>query len=280
MRGRCALVLLAMATTLTACGASSTTVVTVVVTVPPAASTPNTAATATRTVELAQLATALAPTAPPAATPRPAITPPPSVSAGSPTAAAASTTPVASTLKVVAQGYGQNERSVGYAFVVENADPKTAIDFTQYRVSAYDATGKVVRTDASYIAVVYPGQRLGIAGELYLPQNVRIINVDFDVSGGRTRPFDGASPLAAENVLFQGDPLSGGLVTGVVRSTFPQDLKNVTVSAIAYDARGVIIGGGQKLIDRVPASNIAAAEVPVTLTGQPARVEMYPTISL
>ncbi len=263
---------------LVGCG-STTSVVTVVVTVPPSSPTPNAAATATRTSELSQLATALAPT-------------PVSTAASRPSAAAASLAPPANaspaiaappspgTLKVVAQGYGQNDRDVGYALIVENSDATSAIDFTQFRVSAYDATGKVLRTETSYIPVVYPGQRLGIAGDLYLPQNVRIVNVDFDVSPGRTRAFEGVSPLSVADVLFQGDPLSGALITGVVKSTFPQDLKNVSVSAIAYDDRGVIIGGGQKALDRVPANGVTAAEVPVTVTGTPARVELYPTIAI
>ncbi|MCA1725692.1 MAG: hypothetical protein LC748_15880 [Thermomicrobia bacterium] len=50
---------------------SGRTVVTVVVTNPPATAGINTAATATRAVELAQLATALAPTASPISTPKP-----------------------------------------------------------------------------------------------------------------------------------------------------------------------------------------------------------------
>lgn len=265
---------------LVGCG-SGTTVVTVVVTNPPATPEVNAAATATRAVELAQLATALAPIAPPVGAPRPTGT----VAASSaivPTVPAGSAipTPQPGSLKVVAQGYGQNERSIGYAFVVENADPGMVVDFSQFRVSAFDATGKMLRMNTSYITAVFPSQRLGIAGELYLEQNTRIINVDFALSPGRARPFEGASPLSAETVVFRGDPLSNAMITGVVTSTFPQDVKNVAVSAIAYDARGVIIGGGQKILDRVPANGQATAEVLVTVNGFPARVEMYPTLSL
>ncbi|MGI8856499.1 MAG: hypothetical protein ACR2JW_12165 [Thermomicrobiales bacterium] len=263
---------------LVGCG-STTSVVTVVVTVPPSSPTPNAAATATRTSELTQLATALAPTPVPTTGTRSSAVAVASLAPPANASPAVAATSSPSALKVVAQGYGQNDRDVGYALVVENSDTKSAIDFTQFRVSAYDATGKVLRTETSYIAVVYPGQRLGVAGDLYLPQNVRIVNVDFDVSPGRARPYEGASPLSMESALFQGDPLSGALITGVVKSTFPQDLKNVSVSAIAYDDRGVIIGGGQKALDRVPA-NGQAAEVPVTVVGSPARVEMYPTISI
>jgi len=260
---------------------SGRTVVTVVVTNPPATAGINTAATATRVVELAQLATALAPTASPISTPKPtgittgSSTPPQTAPAG-----AAIPPPQTGSLKVVAQGYGQNERSIGYAFIVENADAKTAVDFSQIRVTAFDADSKVLRTTASYIAIVYPGQRLGVAGELFLTDNTPVTKVDVALSPGRARPFEGVSPLSADTAIFQGDPLSRGMITGVVKSAFPQELKTVAVSAIAYDAGGAIIGGGQMILDRVPANDQAAAEVPVTVSGLPARVELYPAISM
>jgi len=265
---------------LVGCG-SGTTVVTVVVTNPPATPGINTAATATRTVELAQLATALAPTAPSVGTPKPTGF----TTGSSPTLptippGAAIPTPQMGSLKVVAQGYGQNERSIGYAFIVENADAKTAVDFSQFRASAFDAAGTVLRTEVRYVAVIFPGQRLGVAGELFLTDTTRVVKVDVALSPGRARPFEGTSPLAAETVIFQGDPQSNGMITGVVKSAFPQEVKNVAVSAIAYDAGGALIGGGQMVLDRVPANGQAAVEVPVTVASLPARVELYPTISM
>jgi len=265
---------------LVGCG-SGTTVVTVVVTNPPATPGINTAATATRTVELAQLATALAPTAPSVGTPKPTgFTPGSSPTLPTVPAGAAIPTSQMTSLHIIAQGYGQNERSVGYAFIVENADAKTAVDFSQFRASAFDAAGTVLRTEARYIAVIFPGQRLGVAGELFLTDTTRVTNLEVTLSPGRARPFEGTSPLAAETVIFQGDPLSNGMITGVVKSAFSQEVKNVAVSAIAYDAGGAIIGGGQMVLDRVPANGQAAAEVPVTVSGLPARVELYPTISM
>jgi hypothetical protein len=266
------LLLGAFALLLVGCGASSTAVVTVVVTVPPGTPTPNAAATATRSVELSQLATALAPTSVPTTTPRPVNTPVPSPSAAPVTPTAA---PAAS-LKVVEQGFGQNDRSIGFAFVVENSDPKMAVDFSQYRISAFDATGKVMRTDASYIPVVFPGQRIGIAGEFALAQDARIVNVDFTLTPGRARPFDGGSPITTENVSFQGSPDTGEIVTGIVKNAYAQDIRNVQVYAIAYDGRGVIIGGGQKLVDRAPgAGGQAPVDVTITTVGIPTRVELY-----
>jgi hypothetical protein len=260
---------------LAGCGASATTVVTVVVTLPPGTPTANAAVTTTRTAELSQLATVLAPTATLAPTPRPSATAPPSATA---LPAAAPTAAPAGTLNVVQQGFGQDGRSVGYAFVAENPDPKLAIDFSQYRVTAYDAAGTVLRTDTSFIPVIFPGQRIGVAGEFAIAVDVRIVNVDFTVTPGGARPFEGQSPLTTANAVFQSDPTTGALVTGVVANAYPQDVRNVSVYAIVYEARDVIIGGGQKVIDRIlGAGGQAGIEVTVTVIGNPARVELYAT---
>ncbi|MCA1666707.1 MAG: hypothetical protein LC793_04760 [Thermomicrobia bacterium] len=91
-----------------------------------------------------------------------------------------------------------------------------------------------------------------MAGELSLPQNIRTVNVDFALSPGRA---------------------------GVLKSDFSADMKNVAVSAIAYDVRGVIIGGGQTSLGRVPAMGQAAVAVPVIVTGLSVRVAIYPALS-
>jgi hypothetical protein len=207
---------------------------------------------------------------------RPANTPAPAASA----AAASPTAAPTSALKVVEQGYGQHNRSIGFAFVVENTDPAMAVDFSQYRIAAYDAAGTVMRTDVAPISVIFPGQRIGIAGEFAIAQDARIVNVDFTLTPGRARPFSGQSPLTTGDVVFQGDPESGALVTGVVTNTYAQDVRAVQVYAVAYDARGVIVGGGQKRIDRIPgAGGQAGVDVTMTVLSVPDHIELYATFA-
>ncbi len=65
----------------------------------------------------------------------------------------------------------------------------------------------------------------------------------------------------------------------MVSSAAKKDLKEIRVSAIAYDKAGNIIGAGSTYLDFVPAGGQAAVEVSVTTSAEPDRVELYPTLS-
>ncbi|MCA1666708.1 MAG: hypothetical protein LC793_04765 [Thermomicrobia bacterium] len=126
---------------------SGTTVVTMVVTNPPATPTINAAATATRG--------RTCPTRHRACSHPSGHHDPPDNRRVTPTMLPATRrvarpTPPPGSLKVVAQGYGQNARRIGYAFIVQNADPNTAVDFSPFRVSAFDAAGEVLSVNTGH----------------------------------------------------------------------------------------------------------------------------------
>jgi hypothetical protein len=51
------------------------------------------------------------------------------------------------------------------------------------------------------------------------------------------------------------------------------------VFALAYDRRGVVIGGGDTYLDAIRAKGRSDVEVRVTVPAAPARVELYATLS-
>lgn len=209
------------------------------------------------------------PTAAPTATPAPTATEEPE-----PTP-----TPAPQALNVIAKGFGQGEYgSLGFGFIVENPNPGLAVEDSRYQVAVYDANGTVIGTDSSYITVLFPGQKLGIAGQVFLPDGATAASIDVQVKPGQYEPFDPVPTFTTENVQYVGDQYFPK-VTGIVKSPYQKDLEHIRVSAIAYDANGAIIGGGFTFLDFVPAGGQAAAEVSVTTTGAPASVEMYPSIS-
>ena len=196
----------------------------------------------------------------------------------SPTAPPPTPTPAPQILAIVTHGFGQDERSVGWAFIVENPNADLAIVNSRYQVAAYDASGTVLETDSGYIPIVLPGERLGIASELFLNEGQVVERIDVQVKTGRFEPLEVTSLFATENVTYLPDRYFPK-VTGIVVSSATRDLENLRVSAIAYDAAGNIIGGGFTYVDFVPALGRAAVEVSVTVSAAPARVELYPTIS-
>ncbi|MEI6778922.1 MAG: hypothetical protein WCK70_18640, partial [Chloroflexales bacterium] len=83
-------------------------------------------------------------------------------------------------------------------------------------------------------------------------------------------------PMTSENLAF----MSGDkpLVTGMLHNPYSRDLLDLPVMAILYRNDGTIIGGGSAKVPFVPKGGQAAAEVPVLVDGDVARVELYPRI--
>lgn len=69
-------------------------------------------------------------------------------------------TPKPEAIQLVAQGFGQDDRDLGFAFLVENPNVGFAIERSQYQVAAYDDAGTVLKTDSGYIKLIVASQTL------------------------------------------------------------------------------------------------------------------------
>jgi hypothetical protein len=179
-------------------------------------------------------------------------------------------------LTVVAHGFGQDGIAVGVGFVVENPNQNLALESSQYQIGAYDSAGRVLKTDSGYIERLEPGERVGIADDLYLPDGTIMARLDVQLQMGEILPSAKRTPvMTAANVAYLPDRYFPK-VTGTILNSEPRDQSFIRVSALLYDASGQIIGGGYTYVDFVPANGQAAAEVSVDVAGQPARAELWP----
>lgn len=185
-------------------------------------------------------------------------------------------------LKVTLKGGGMSGTSTiqyGYAFLLENPNPSTAFERTQYQVALYDAAGIVLKTDSGYITFLAPGEKTAVADNMYLDAGAKPVRLDVQVKPGKSQVLKEIVPnFTTENVTYKPDRFSSK-VTGVIRSPFKKDLSDLHVSAVAYDANGAIIGGGFTFLKFVPAGGAAAVEVSITTAGTPVKVELYPALS-
>lgn len=198
----------------------------------------------------------------PSASPSPTRTPPPAPQA----------------ISIVAKGYGQNGRSVGFSFIVENSNQGMSVTNSNYQVAAYDSAGSVLKADSGYIEVILPGQRLGVSGSIFLPEGATISRLDTQVKPGTFKAAEAQATFTAENIMYRPDRFAPK-VTGVIKSPFPKDAKAIYVGAIPYDAQGNIIGGGFTFLDFVPANGQAAVEILVTTSSPPAKVDLFPAVT-
>lgn len=181
-------------------------------------------------------------------------------------------------LAVTKAGFGQSGTSVGLAVLVQNANAAFAIQGTRLDLTAFDAAGKAQAARSGIIAVVLPSQVRTIGVQVDVPAGVKIARIEAKASGGQYLPVVKQSPsFGVENVAYSAG--SPGKVTGAVVSPFPTGFSNVYVGAVAYDAKGEIVGGGGLTVDSVPANGRKNVEVPVTTSSPPARVELYPSFT-
>jgi hypothetical protein len=154
----------------------------------------------------------------------------------------------------------------------------------EYQVVAYDARGAVIATDDHFLEAILPGEQLGVAGDLLVPPEATVASIDVQLKANETLPFDGnvpegtRSPLGSTGVTYQDGYVP--TVTGMITNALDTDVTEVVVHAVAYDAQGAIIGGGMTYVAFIPAGGKAAAEVYVTTSSRPARVELYPTVTI
>lgn len=186
-------------------------------------------------------------------------------------------------LEVAAQGFGQAQpsvggaRQVGLAFVLENPNDGHAAEGGQYRATLYSADGQVVAVEEGNTGALLPKQALGVARELLLPQDATVDRVEVQVRASNFVETELKELLLAENVELQ-ETQSAFVATGEIVNPYPVELRNLRVSAIAYDEDGEIIGGGLTTLDRLPAEGLAPVRVIVAAAEKPAIVELHAAV--
>lgn len=181
-------------------------------------------------------------------------------------------------LELLGQGVGSSEFGSGFGILVRNPNTGYALENSRYRITGFDAAGNVVATDEGYIEVLLPGQTLGIGGSLFAAGDSPIATTEALVKAGDFIASDSTAIFTTENVAYVPGDFSSE-VTGTILNPHNAEVSDLRVSAVAYDAADQIIGGGFTFLDFVPAAGSAAASVPVTTNGEPARVELYAALS-
>lgn len=201
---------------------------------------------------------------------------------GAPVDPPAPTPPAPQGLQIVAKGFGQDGRWIGYGFVLQN-NQSNAIGDIEYQVAAYDAGGKVIDTDHSFVEIMYPGEQLGVGGDMVLPEGKEATRIEVQARSSQAPNPDyaelGSNPLSASNVNYEPSEYFP-TVTAEIINRLGQPITTVKVSAIIYDASGAIIGGGYGYLDFIPANDASAIKIAVHSNGQPARIDVYPMLTI
>lgn len=184
----------------------------------------------------------------------------------------------AQALELVSYGFGEDDFGIGYGFLVRNLNTTESIENGRFRLTVFDADGKVIGTDEGYLNLLLPEQTWGHGGSLFTSGEAAIGTIEVQVSGGDLVAAEGILPFSTENVAFvPGDFTSE--VTGSIINPYPEEVTDLRVTALAYDEADQIIGGGFTFLDFVPPQGSSAVSVTISVGATPARVELYASLS-
>jgi len=128
-------------------------------------------------------------------------------------------TPKPEPITVTAQGFGQDGSSVGYSFIVENPNDGLAFEDSQYQIAALDESGAIVDTDSGYIALLLPGQTLGVGGSLYIDKGITVSSIEVQLNAGDPQATDPIPSFTVDLPTYYAGDYSSS-VTGVIQSPY------------------------------------------------------------
>lgn len=202
----------------------------------------------------------------------------PPTSTPEPTKIQPTPTPEPEPISVIKQGFGQDGRSAGYSFIVENPNSGLAFEDSQFQIAALDESGAIVGTDSGYITLLLPEQQLGIGGDLFVEEGVTLSSIEVQLNAGNPHATEPISNFTVESPsFFVGDYSSN--VTGVIQSPYNRDFSDLRVSAVVYNEADEIIGGGYTFLNFILQNSSTGVNVSVTSEGDIARAEIHPVIS-
>ena len=161
----------------------------------------------------------------------------------------------------------------------QNRLEKAALRDVQYELLVLDANGSRLGQEFGAIPWLLPRQTSALVREFDLLPGAEAASVELRFTGGTPdaklklqQPFSITSPA------FLVDEASAQL-TGWLKNADDVTYTEVSINAVAYNAKGEIVGGGSGFIEFVPPKDTVGVSVPAVVKEAPARVEIYPALS-
>ena len=151
----------------------------------------------------------------------------------------------------------------------------------QVEVLALDASGSRIAQEVRTVRYLFPGETTGLVQDFELLPGLQTYTVEVRVKEGlKDRQLRYSQPLLVKNASWV-KAEDGIRLTGWINNSDPYTYTKVELNAIAYNAAGVIIGGGRGMIDFVPEEDHTGISVLADIEADQeiALVEIYPWIT-
>jgi hypothetical protein len=164
-------------------------------------------------------------------------------------------------------------------FFIRNPNPSAAIEGAQYLVTLYDSSNNSLLSQTVITPVVFPGESLPIVSTFSLMSNAGIAKME--ITPQQTgKPFASSAEnpfLISQQAFFPDptEPIASGLIANNLLGT---NLDSVSVTGIAYDAKGQIVGAGTSGGLFVSAGGKIGVTIGMPGVVSPASIKLFPFI--
>lgn len=151
-------------------------------------------------------------------------------------------------VKVRAEGFSQDQENVSYGVVLRNVSAQDALDVS-VTTNFVDGTGTILKSESESISVLPAGKTYYLGGDSFTERGARVAHLETAVSVGSSQAASYPLPTVTR-VRLANDEYAGLSVHGEVENTLDAPLSQFArISAVVFDTRGRVIGGGYTYLD-------------------------------
>jgi hypothetical protein len=184
-------------------------------------------------------------------------------------------------LEVLKVGFGSDRFSTVGVVVFKNDSTVDGAGHITIQFGAYSASGQVLGSSSTTVAVVRAGQTMAAADDITgIPKGSTVDHVVAQISaGGWEKDPHPEAVIQGRNAQWSQDSIGVSHINGELVSHYQSDLKQIIAVAVCYDSAQKIDGGGFTFVDLLPGGGTTAASVQGSVSGSPTSCELYATLS-
>lgn len=174
--------------------------------------------------------------------------------------------------------YIQDERNLVTVFLFENLD-SDGVEDIEYTITVTNAAGATLKTENGYIDFIAAGGKTGVASQMFLDEGMVVDNVNIEWTYYMDAVGLEDNPFSFSNSRYYFDPYWDRFTT-VMTNNSATTYTNVRVDMLAYDAAGLVVGGGFTTLNFIPGNTKMGLSINGFVSDDPVRYEFFPKLSL
>ena len=162
--------------------------------------------------------------------------------------------------------------------VMHNTNSKYAIEYPEFRVTAYNAGNKVMGTEEQTLSLLYPNQEFVYDYMLFevddKPSKIKVNLLepkDYNITATSKLDYETYEQMAGQNISVMDD-----LVTGEIYNPNDYDVESAVLVVVFRNAEGKIVFGEHTYVDQIYANDTVPFDIDIyTDIELPEECEVY-----